>query len=424
MRAIQHVFRRGDTYWWRRRVTKSSGERVRQPIAASLRTREPATARMIAARLTLTSEQILSQESCNMLSKAQVRSLLATTVSDHLQKLNRIAAIELADGIEPDDGRRFDLVTGWALRLKAARGDHATVDANDHAAILGSGLSVEDFDEIDKTIGSLRQQHRTTPRAKIIRMLEDCGASQSSGDLAEAERLLHRGQAAALMAVDHRWSGRYDEDDRLVEQVLAGEAQQYVALKASYKDGVGASKAAVQPASGERLSPPPAPAETEPSVAKEPVSVLELADRLITEKAKLKEWRQKTQDQVRAVAQLFVKMLGADDVALVNQARVADYRTLLLNLPKTYGKNPKDFDRPLQELLDEAKTLPPEKVGRQGTTLNRHLTQLKAIIEYIESSGVAVGDYKGVKRLRARTEMRARDERAPFSPADWPAPIG
>ena len=47
MRAIQHVFRRGDTYWWRRRVTKSSGERVRQPIAVSLRTREPATARML-----------------------------------------------------------------------------------------------------------------------------------------------------------------------------------------------------------------------------------------------------------------------------------------------------------------------------------------------------------------------------------------
>ena len=118
------------------------------------------------------------------------------------------------------------------------------------------------------------------------------------------------------------------------------------------------------------------------------------------------------------MAQLFVKMLGADEVGLLSQARIADYRTLLLNLPKTYGKNPKDFDRPLEELLDQAKTLPLEKVGRQGTTLNRHLTQLKAIIEYIESSGVAIGDYRGVQRLRARTEMRARDARAPFSPAD------
>lgn len=139
---------------------------------------------------------------------------------------------------------------------------------------------------------------------------------------------------------------------------------------------------------------------------------------MIREKANLKEWRDKTQRQVRAVAQLFVKMLGADDVALISQGHIADYRTLLLDLPKTYGKNPRDFDRPLADVLAAGKSLPPEKIGRQGTTLNRHLTQLKAIIECVEASGVATIDYKGVHRLRARTEMRARDARAPYSAQD------
>ena len=103
-------------------------------------------------------------------------------------------------------------------------------------------------------------------------------------------------------------------------------------------------------------------------------------------------------------------MIGADDVALVNQSQVAEYRSLLLKLPKNY--DPKDFDRSLNELLEQAKTLPPDKVGRQGSTLNRHLTQLKSVIEYIETSGKSVGDYKGVHKLRAKVVTRTRDARA------------
>ena len=109
-------------------------------------------------------------------------------------------------------------------------------------------------------------------------------------------------------------------------------------------------------------------------------------------------------------------MIGADDVALVNQSQVAEYRSLLLKLPKNHGKDPKDFDRSLNELLEQAKTLPPDKVGRQGSTLNRHLTQLKSVIEYIETSGKSVGDYKGVHKLRAKVVTRTRDARAIFTP--------
>jgi len=77
-----------------------------------------------------------------MLSAQQVKSLLATAVSDHLRKLNRVAALELADGISAAEGRRSDLIMGWALRLRAARGPNATIDSGDHVAILESGLAV------------------------------------------------------------------------------------------------------------------------------------------------------------------------------------------------------------------------------------------------------------------------------------------
>jgi len=43
--AVQHVFRRGATYWWRRRLIQKCGESGRAPVAISLQTREPLVAR-------------------------------------------------------------------------------------------------------------------------------------------------------------------------------------------------------------------------------------------------------------------------------------------------------------------------------------------------------------------------------------------
>jgi hypothetical protein len=43
-------------------------------------------------------------------------------VTNHLHILNRVAVLELADGISAADGRHSDLIMGWALRFKAARG--------------------------------------------------------------------------------------------------------------------------------------------------------------------------------------------------------------------------------------------------------------------------------------------------------------
>lgn len=413
MGAVQHVFRRGATYWWRRRLIKKPGESGLAPIAISLQTREPVVARTIAAHLTLESDRVLREGHRRMLSAQQVKTLLTTAVSNHLHKLNRVAVLELADGIRAADGRRSDLIMGWALRLRAARGHTATVDSSDHAAILESGLSKEDLTEIGQTIALLgKQPHSEAPRPKILQMLSDCGASQTPGDILEAQSIVYRGQAAALMAVDRRWSGRFKEDDDLVDRILSqktGDVTPAALVVAPVQSSVDRSGI-------ERVANVPQAPVQQATTHSPPVSILALAERLIEEKAKLNEWRPKTQAQVRSVAELFVKMIGADDAALVNQSQVADYRSLLLKLPKNYGKDPKDFDRSLKELLEEAKTLPSDKVGRQGSTLNRHLTQLKSVIEYIETSGRSVGDYKGVQKLRAKVVTRARDARAVFTP--------
>jgi hypothetical protein len=204
VRAIQHVFRRGAIYWWRRRVLKKAGESERVAIAISMQTSELAMARTIAAHLTLESDRVLREGSFAMLSSAQVKTMLTTVASNHLRTLARMSALELADGVSSAEGRQSDLVMGWSLRLKPARGPHATVEARDHAGMLASGLSEADIPEVNRIIRMLRENSPApVPRARILRMLEACDAPRSEGDIREAATQWMRGQAAA--PGDARW---------------------------------------------------------------------------------------------------------------------------------------------------------------------------------------------------------------------------
>jgi hypothetical protein len=170
-------------------------------------------------------------------------------------------------------------------------GSNADVEASDYAAILDGGPSEEDIAEVGKAITSLRKQSNNgTPRAKILRMLEDCGASQTPGDIVEAQTILYRGQAAALMAVDRRWSARYEEDDQLVDRVLAEEARSFVPPVPATAGAAG-NPAIIRHPEMERVAVvPEAQVADQTKVRTEPVSILALAERLI-EEAKLNEWR-------------------------------------------------------------------------------------------------------------------------------------
>lgn len=109
--------------------------------------------------------------------------MLSTAARVHLRKLDRLHALEIADGISVADGWRSDLITGWALRLKAARGPNATVETRDHPAIVASGLTEADVAEINQTIALLQERRISdAPPAKILRMLEACGATQTAGE--------------------------------------------------------------------------------------------------------------------------------------------------------------------------------------------------------------------------------------------------
>jgi integrase len=414
VRAVQHVVRRGGVYWWRRRVCKKVGETERTTIAISMRTTNLGLARTIAAHLTHESERMMRRENGEMLSAEQTKAMLTSVARAHLAKLDRVAALEIADGITAGEGKRSDLVMAWVKRLQAARGPAARVEPGDHSAMTQSGLSADEILEVDQTITLLRERNLTgLPRARLVSLLESCGAPQGEGDIREAERICHRAQSAALFAVTRRWSGEYAEDAALIDEVL--------------KTG---QTAAPQPAPrflvAQSASPPDVVApvlqtDSAEILSNRETSILKLVDQLIANKAKLNEWAEKTQRQVRSVAELFVKMLGEDHVRLLAQDQIAKYKTLLLTLPKQYGKGENDKNLPLSDWLKLAKKLPAIDVGRVGTTLNRHMGQLDDVLSYIRANGYTIRDYSGVTELRANSAGRPRDARNFLDPKDYTA---
>lgn len=141
-----------------------------------------------------------------------------------MAKLDRLATLETADGIAADDGRACDRVMGWARRLQASQGIAAAVGEAERRVLAENGLNQEEIEEVARTLDLLRKSSRGSfPRQRLIALLEACGAPQGEGDVQQAERIYYRGQAAALLAVDRRWSGEYREDDKLIERILSSD---------------------------------------------------------------------------------------------------------------------------------------------------------------------------------------------------------
>jgi hypothetical protein len=96
----------------------------------------------------------------------------------------------------------------------------ATVGEAERRVLAANGLTQGEIDEVSWTLDLLRKGSRgSSPRQKLIALLEICGAPQGEGDIQQAERIYYRGQAAALLSVNRRWSGDYRDDGKLIEQL-------------------------------------------------------------------------------------------------------------------------------------------------------------------------------------------------------------
>lgn len=97
MSLIQHVYRRGAVYWWRRRLPFSDCKNGSSRIEVSLGTRTAEAARRVAAAVTFESERLKDKSAKGMLTPEQTRQLLTQVARRHAAKLDTAAATDLVN---------------------------------------------------------------------------------------------------------------------------------------------------------------------------------------------------------------------------------------------------------------------------------------------------------------------------------------
>lgn len=155
---------------------------------------------------------------------------------------------------------------------------------------------------------------------------------------------------------------------------------------------------------------PPAPRGFDPSIAA-------VVDRLLARKKE--DGVGRAQDtQIRAVSRLFVEAIEETDIRAVTQGHIASFRDVMSRLPKSHGKSVRHRGKPLREIIDAARSLPPAKVGLAPATVNRNLEIVRQILRSAATEGIQTVEGVDTSRLRRRDNVRARDKRAPFSVDD------
>ncbi len=173
--------------------------------------------------------------------------------------------------------------------------------------------------------------------------------------------------------------------------------------------------------------PPNAPHAPEPprhwqaSLASDPSfpDIAMITESLISQKLKGRAWTTKTASQARHTARLFTRITGIDDIRQVRQHHIAQFTdTLLLDMPRNYGRSSGDATRPMSEIIAMARLLPEDERGLNGATINRHLTALHSIFDFAKARGIVPAATISLTALRTRKSKRDRDARSAFSVAD------
>ncbi len=387
-------------------------------LTVSLFTKEKAVARRRGAELTLVSEQVFEQVRDNRLTPAQAKAIVVGVARVHMAKLDLHAAFDRQrQQSEPMSGERADRIVGAVYRLLAERGRAAALDDGDGGFLAGCGLGPDEALQVNATLAVLRAQGLVPPpQWKLGRLLAQHAPEAASGAvvLAEAETAYYRGLAAACLKTEARWASTLDSDLALLD-----EARDAAPVKT-------ASDRATAVRSPPRVAPsirPAAEAEvassssgTSPAVDPEATDLTRLAEGLIALKTKKEEWTAKTGRQTRQTAALLMKVTDCRSLERLRQSDLALFAdTLLLHLPKSYGRSCKDAAKSMAQLLAEASSLPAEGCGLDGATVNRHLTHLGNLLTYAAGRGLQPAEPISLAALRTRKKGRDRDKRPAIS---------
>ena len=143
----------------------------------------------------------------------------------------------------------------------------------------------------------------------------------------------------------------------------------------------------------------------------------EVVDAYFAEKRRAGAWTEKTEQEQRAVFDLFIKVTGDPPPAAITVDTARDYKAVLLKLPANLNKNPLYRGKSIPQVL----ALKPDDTMAVNT-VNKHLTRVSALFAWAKRHGYVRENY--FQGLALKKKKRPHEERAAFTPEDLTALFG
>ena len=386
MAKLQHVYRRGHIFWWRRIHRLFQGSRI--DIRVSLRTSDRLEARDRGAALSALRGQVISMMEARIRKAADARP-----TEEELQAIARDAYQEMLSRL-CDDHRAYP---HHAAEHSIA--NRTWADYYDRLARNGGHVPM--MDDEDRMLGMLGWDH-----------------SRIEGLRVAIEHVLAGNPPISRRFVDHRLREYGFEPHnglrRMVERVLypayrdacleAEEQLQAARLrpaKSPFRDTASTQDAAVDvstpvaPKQNPGQPAPSTPVDAEPQASEaQSQAMSDFVEQAIQDLAADEKWDSKSGRQARSTVALFELLIGKKPFAEYTQADFAAFKRKTLILPARYDMSSATKREAVLKLVTEREAdrdfLKQKALLRSNRTRNRHISSLRGIYRWAVDSGLPV----------------------------------
>lgn len=420
MTALPHLTRRGDVYYWRRKVHPLSTSIC--DLRVSLRTTNRIRATILSRVLSAESEPIMAALEQDRITLEEARRYLQHVVKSHVTADHDLRQdLRFRYGKPPGEMER-QIVAGMneAWDILADQGIGATISDEVAEEMMAAGRSLHEVAMLRLVLdGHYRPLlHSHVGADRRATEFQKVNGRQINGPRETAQLLeLFVEGMRAVKAADATAPARALASEVLtqfdpVRGVFSSEEQR---TDAPRPDTAGALPGTVALQPVEVPNPQVQVPMPEPASLQLDPSIDAVIARMLEFKRNAEEGLEdKTARQYEALGTLLQRVTGKTDVRSLMQPDLVHFRSVLFKLPKSFGKSKEDRSLPIETILARAATLPKEDVGFSVGTVNRYVDHASALVAAAKSEGFELHPRLDPSSLRRKEKVRQRDKKRTF----------
>lgn len=331
--------------------------------------------------------------------KDDVRAYLEAVVAEELKRIESERWDE-SPAVSPAEWRMrwmTDRAEACALRLLAQRGHAADLMPEDMDVLREQGFRPAEMSLVLELLFALKERFWGAEPPVLSPSPEDVFGERT---ITEA-------------GYRHLRSAAFEGRARALEQ---SDRRDIIHPGADPSTSAAQDTNTTQPAMSERPASPPRSDPDIVSIAdrmSQKSRALRVKDKSFDKKAFERDKRQRD----RVISQ-FIEATAKSKVTDLRQEDVAYYVNCLSRLPKTYNKSTADRALSFEQVMERGDELPDDLVGLSGSTENRNLTFVGAMLSYARSEGLRPAEDLDLTWFRTKDRTLKRAQRPAFTRDD------